>query len=816
MTAGYERQRRYERRKSAAAADIGELPPVKNPKRREACRLDLHRYLVEYFPQSTGLKPFGADQLRAIDRIQHCAIYGGLFVQAFPRGGCKTTISENSALWAASYGHRGFIPVLGATAAAAANNIRAIKMELSDNDQLYDDFPEICHAIRALEGKSQRCASQTYSVPCAACAGVPADNDTDDAEVCKTCGGAGSIPSLTHIKWTGDTIVLPTIRVPQGWGTVAGPGKRAKLVSAPSSGAILTARGLTGASRGMVRKRKDGTQKRPDFLLIDDPQTAKSASTDLQVNKNLSIVTKDVLGLSGHACKLAAVMNVTVIRRNDMADRLLDRKQFPAWQGERIKMMRKWADAHETLWLSDYAALRNDYDPNVVGDQERAHKKATAFYKKNRGRMDAGCEVFWEHCFDSSEISAIQHGYNLLIDRGSEVFASEYQNEPLADQIEGQAELMPAKAIAAKVNRLPRQIAPATATRLVGFIDPKETILYWMVAAFEEGFGGYIVDYGTWPDQHKNYFAAREARFTLASETRQKSLEARVVAGLDALIEQLAGREWKRQDGSILRLSKCLIDRGYGKITELVDRFCRVSKHAAVLMPSQGKYYGATSTPMKEYKRKPGERVGLNWRVPPRGAVRHVYYDTNFYKGFVHERLAVPLGVAGSLSIWGDEELVKAQGGRRHELLADHLVAETPVTVTAKGRSVIEFREKPGRPDNDWLDCVVGCHVAASMLGVQLDQMRETKAIARQVRFSEIQRARRLGQTTTTPTVSQASVVRPVADAGEQPKSETPAAQSPSAGPPAPASADTGPASQRKKVRFSEVQRKRRQERHGR
>jgi len=46
---------------------------------------------------------------------------------------------------------------------------------------------------------------------------------------------------------------------------------------------------------------------------------------------------------------------------------------------------------------------------------------------------------------------------------------------------------------------------------------------------------------------------------------------------------------------------------------------------------------------MTEGKRKPGERVGLNWRVPPltgRREVRHVRYDTNFWKSFTHARLA--------------------------------------------------------------------------------------------------------------------------------------------------------------------------------
>ena len=31
-----------------------------------------------------------------------------------------------------------------------------------------------------------------------------------------------------------------------------------------------------------------------------------------------------------------------------------------------------------------------------------------------------------------------------------------------------------------------------------------------------------------------------------------------------------------------------------------------------------------------------------------------------------------------------------------------------------------EWKAKPGHPDNHWLDCLVGCAVAASMCGARL------------------------------------------------------------------------------------------------
>ena len=41
----------------------------------------------------------------------------------------------------------------------------------------------------------------------------------------------------------------------------------------------------------------------------------------------------------------------------------------------------------------------------------------------------------------------------------------------------------------------------------------------------------------------------------------------------------------------------------------------------------------------------------------------------------------------------------------------------------ARGRIVDEWKLRAGRPDNHWLDCLVGCAVAASTLGTALTGM---------------------------------------------------------------------------------------------
>ena len=285
-----EKQRQHVKRRqrevAVQVAEIGEHPPVKDPQRRAACELDLRLFLATYFPASTGLSPFSADHHRVIARMQTCTTTGGRFVQAVYRAFGKTTLSINSAIWATVYGHRRYAVVFGAEKGAASDNIAAIKIELAENDLLYEDFPEVCHAIRKLEGKPQRCASQTFR-------GV-----------------------LTHIGWKADRVILATI-----------PGSKA-------SGAVIASRGITGSgTRGLNHRTPSGTAQRPDLVIIDDVQTDRSAISPHQVSGLLTTIKRSVLKLGGHKSQIACIVNATVLAADDVIEQLLDPKLQPGLAG---------------------------------------------------------------------------------------------------------------------------------------------------------------------------------------------------------------------------------------------------------------------------------------------------------------------------------------------------------------------------------------------------------------------------------------------------------------------------------------------------
>lgn len=660
-----------------AGRDIGELPEVINPARKAHAKLDFRFFCECYFPLTFHL-PWSPDHLKVIARIEQAVLRGGLFSMAMPRGSGKTTICECACIWAVLYGHRDFVCLIGSDEGHAIDMLESIKTELDANDLLLEDFPEVVYPIQALDGISNRCNGQLYK------------------------------GERTHIGWTAREVVLPT------------------MPESTASGAIIKVAGITGRIRGMKFKRADGRTVRPSLVVLDDPQTDESARSLSQCATREGILAGAILGLAGPGKKISGIMPCTVIRPNDMADNILSRDKHPEWNGERTKMVYSFP-ANEKLWQR-YGELR--------GESLRLHgdlRDATEFYSNHRENMDEGAVIAWPERFNHDELSAIQHAMNLKL-QDEPAFFAEYQNEPLP-AVTPDAEELTADQIASKLNRLERRLVPIGCNHVTMFIDIQGNLLFYVIAAWEEDFTGYIIDYGTYPDQQRPYFTLRDARYTLALATKAAGLEGSIYAGLETLTEQTLGREWQRDDGAMLRIERCLIDANWGASTDVVYQFCRQSAHAGIVLPSHGRFVGASSQPFSEYKRRPGDRVGHNWRLPNvagKRAIRHVVYDTNFWKTFVAARLAVPTGDRGCLSLFGDQP-------EPHRLFAEHLTAEYRVRTEGRGRTVDEWKLRPERGDNHWLDGLVGCAVGASIQGCGLTGHEHKRQERTRIKLSQLQ-----------------------------------------------------------------------------
>lgn len=662
----------YSREKRRETAEIGEIPAVASPDRRKSCERDLHLFLATYFPHTTGLKPFSPDQIQAIERLQIAILEGGSrVINAFPRGFGKTTISENAALWAVLYGHRKFVPIIGADEKSASSNIESLKTELSTNDMLYQDFPEACHPIIALENKSQRCRSQL-------------------------CNG-----ELTHISWAADMIVLPTVRQDDGSYTKA-------------SGAILVARGITGRIRGMSHKRaSDGAKQRPDFAILDDIQTDESANSPTQCEKRLGLIKQAVLRLGGHNSQLACVMNCTCIAEGDIVDQLLDHKRNPAWEGLRIPMLKTRATEEQELWLGQYADIRRTYNPDDPRDRKRAIRDATAFYVEHRAEMDEGAVATWEHCYADDEVSAVQHAYNILIDDGDFVFASECQNQPMRIGQNGSSEFMSSREM--QRTRISIDMMPPREIEHVGFhIDVQERCAYYTILGASESFRLVPLAYGQFPPQPRGIVPYDQVTVhTFQSCFPDASLERAIEKGLTELIDDLCSRVFTREDGVDIEAQQGLIDANYK--TESVIKAIKASKYANRVLPMFGKGFKAGDLPLMQLKKVDGEKRShdnaIPWRIVPDRAVigrRNVFNCTNTVKTFLHSRIASPTGGDGSFELLNGD----------HRAYCDQLCeSEYPVKTEGPYGTVYEWKPRPTRPDNHLLDTTCGAIVALSITG---------------------------------------------------------------------------------------------------
>lgn len=657
-----ERQRRI----ALAARDIANgswvRPPVDAARRAKNSESFLG-FCTDYFPETFKLK-FSDDHLKVISRIESAVLRGELFALAMPRGSGKTTLCEIACIWAMIYGHRDFVCLIGAEQNSAHEMLNAIRVELENNDALDEDFSEITGPIRAMEGISQRASGQLFN------------------------------GERTNILWTADQLSLPSLPS-LAWFDGKPP---------PGGGAIVRVAGITGRVRGMKAKLPDGRTVRPSLVLVDDPQSDESARSPSQCATREAILAGAVLGLAGPGKRIAGLCTVTVVRPDDMADRILDRNRHPEWQGERTRLVYSWPSRMD-LW-GEYWELRRDGQRAGEGT-----KAADAFYAENRADMDEGAKVAWPERKHDEELSALQHAMNLRCDRGEAAFASEFQNDPLPDQ-SSDLELMTAHDVATKLNGHPQLEIPLNCEFVTVFIDVQQAVLWYTVVAWAKNFTGHIVDYGTWPDQRRTYFILRDAKDTIQGRYPSDGLERQLFVALETLCGELQAKKYVREDGLRMRLDQIMIDANWGLSTETVYQFCRVHGQAGLIMPSHGRYVGAAGNPFSEYTKKAGDRIGVNWRMPALGkhrSIRHVVYDTNFWKSFLLARLRSPLATAGCLSL---------NNGRDHGMIADHLTSESPVRVAARNRTVDEWQLLPGR-DNHWLDCAVGCCVLGSILGCE-------------------------------------------------------------------------------------------------
>jgi phage terminase large subunit GpA-like protein len=206
------------------------------------------------------------------------------------------------------------------------------------------------------------------------------------------------------------------------------------------------------------------------------------------------------------------------------------------------------------------------------------------------------------------------------------------------------------------------------------------------------------------------------------------------------LCGELTGRRYVQDmTGAEIRCERMLIDSGFE--TKAVYDFVRqLNAPGMIVLPSKGFGRSTTQVGIGGWKPRPGEQRGYHWRkgVSETGKGQSVQYDTDAWKSFVYERLTMPQGGPGCITLFGKDH-------RQHSLLSEHLSSEYSEPATLRGTTFDKWSVLPDRGENHWFDCLVGNAVTASVAGLQwsASDTAAAKDVPVRIRFAEQQKRAR-------------------------------------------------------------------------
>jgi hypothetical protein len=674
-TVGGDRERAYQRdlmrsrrqQERSITIDASRIDPA----RRAACANDPVLFCTTYFPD-VFYHPFTDDQRAMVAAITERIHYGGYQALAAERGGGKSTITKIvGGVWAVVYGYIDWLVLLNPSGRMAMDTLKDIKSFYEFNDLLREDFPEICDPIRALEGAPQR-------------------------------GGFQMVDGQrTRLAWGTEEIVLPTV------------------AGSAAAGAIITARGIDAAIRGLVRGAK-----RPRLVLVDDIETRESANSYTQTASRRETLQKDVIGLAGPGRQIAIALLCTVINRKCLAWEYTDRKLRPEWNGIRQQWIKVWptdADAWER-----YIAQRRQDKQNGDAFGRGAH----ALYLSARAAMDAGAQVSNARRFDPkvlpdgtrSEESSLQAAMNLIADQGKDNFLSEYQNAPIEDDAEGTG--LSERLVQNRAAGCDKGVVPSVCEALTLGVDIGGRQLHWCLVAWRAGMIGQIVDYGS-------HTVNSPLTGKLTSEHNRAAVESAVQTALLELADAVR-TGWPQEGAPLPRtLDLALVDAGWQD--KAVYGFC--AGQSGLWRPCKGFGSGQRLAYRPPSRQAKDRLVGNNWAAMYQHGDRTWLYHVNsdFWKLSVQNGFLLPPDKPGSLTLWGQDPFV-------HQTYARHICAERWVREFVPGKGTREYFAVESK-QNHWLDATHYAAAAASVLGLRVLEV-ERKAVQK-VSFAEKQRQKR-------------------------------------------------------------------------
>lgn len=632
------------RRERRAKGNEIELRPVADPARRERLERDPAAWLRYYMSAAFPL-PWGEVHKDMIRAAVRALTTGGGMSCAAPRGTGKTTVLSGLALWAALTGRCRFPVVAGWSHTAARRMLRAWIRALSENERLQDDYPEFCQ---------------------------PFEVSTHANRLKALAWAESGEPVGADVRTTDGCIVLPSGRGALGAISVSG-----------------SARGLSVAVAG-------GETIRPDVLLLDDPQDAKTAQSEKLSKQVAERIEADLFSMSGPTARLAVFAAVTIIAENDVATHFLNHPDFEA---VRVAQVTTWP----TGWDDDGSPVRAMWDDwnraRLAGlDARDGGKAARKFYRERKAELTKGMAVSWSARFDKKRkdpdalYAAMWDFYRL----GDRAFYAERQNAPLASG-DGAVFELPAAHVARRVNGLERRVAPENAVALVGMVDLNADAARWALAAVTNERALSIVDYGLYPGHGRPLITQGEAEAVALM---------RGLTGLDATLAGLAVT--KGPDGPAMAFDAMLIDCGGSWMQAVFDWLRIINRTSRVPWFASR---GWSSRSYRPNSRGTIGRPGDGWHVSEwQGKGRALVHNSDLWRHRQQKGWLLPVGSPDSVSLYGDERA-------RHDVFAEGICAERLVAFAeTEAGPLYRWQITPGMR-NDFGDVATGLFVAASRLG---------------------------------------------------------------------------------------------------
>ncbi len=697
----YMEQRRNDRRRKRSAKEtdvlneVGSCPALTPEilEKREFYSKDWTQMHYDLFPRSTGIKPFGGDQINSIERTKDIVEHGGHLVVAEPRGFAKTSRTSNHALMAVLQGKIRYAIILASSVSKAKEILEMIKTELMDNERLEELYPATMKCFQHLEEKSVRARNQTYE------------------------------GSYTNIGWGTDRIRFPVV-----------PGEL-------SSGSIIQVRPKDNV-RGLSHKIKYGPESgrilRPDFFFLDDIQTDEEARNADTVRKIVDDIKKSVLFAGTHSKRINGIMCCTPICPGDVSSHFI---LHESWEVVHYSMVKKFPDNMD-LWLNDYATILQCFDKNVRGSKKKAQLRARDFVQENYEELHKGSEVAWDWAYGWAEepqveISALQHAMNFKIVFGDEAFNSECQCSVIQETEDIQSVKATTEEMLAKEHPvLTRMELPLDTKYVVTHVDVNNDILTSLTVGSPEIVQPHIVDYGTWPPQEGVIWQKGnigKPLYQLYPDIPRKEIGLRLYQGIKDYLTFLYSKLYVKQNGAEMQNMVIGIDCNHMK--EYVIKAIRDLPFQVSIQPCYGKGYLAKDVPMMEKTYRPTTTVyhhaiayySKSWNVT------EMMMDINYFKKKIHEGWKARLGTPGSITIYKTPENHKTQ----HMILHRHMLAENPIWdyFDKEDRGHYLWEQERGH-DNEFFDNLVGCMAMLCKLGAKFN---EQVSIAKPVKKMDMQ-----------------------------------------------------------------------------